>query len=78
MFRTNKRIEGSSVVKHIEVIDREQTHEFSESVQLITLEDFTKMLQSCGFAIEMVFGNYQLEEYQPQESPRCLIIARKS
>lgn len=78
MFRTNKRIDGSSVVKHIEVIDREQTHEFSESVQLITLEDFTTMLQSCGFAIEMVFGNYQLEEYQPQKSPRCLIIARKS
>jgi SAM-dependent methyltransferase len=78
LFRTAKRIVGNSVVKQIEVIDQETMHSFTEQVQLITLDVFSQMLQSCGFAIEKVFGNYQLEEYQPQESPRCLIIARKS
>jgi SAM-dependent methyltransferase len=78
LFRTAKQMEGNSVVKKIEVTDRDKTYSFTEQVQLITLEGFTAMLQSCGFVLEKVFGNYQLEEYQPQESPRCLIIARKS
>jgi SAM-dependent methyltransferase len=77
-FRTAKKIVGNYVVKHIEVFDQETTHVFTEQVQLITPDDFTSMLQSCGFVIEKVFGNYQLEEYQPHKSPRCLIIARKS
>jgi SAM-dependent methyltransferase len=78
LFRTEKKIEGKSVIKLIEVIDQETTHSFSERVQLITLDDFMQMLESCGFATEKVFGNYQLEDYRPQESPRCLIIASKS
>lgn len=77
-FRTAKRIEGNSVVKQIDVIDNGVTYSYSERVQLITLDHFTQMLQSCGFSVEKVFGNYQLDDYNPQESPRCLIIARKS
>ena len=78
LFRTAKSIEGNSVVKHIEVIDKGAIHNFVERVQLITLADFSSMLQSSGFTIDHVFGNYQLDEYRPKQSPRCLIIARKS
>jgi SAM-dependent methyltransferase len=78
LFRTAKSIEGNSVVKHIEVIDKGTTHNFVERVQLITLADFSSKLQSSGFTIDHVFGNYQLDEYRPEQSPRCLIIARKS
>jgi hypothetical protein len=78
LFRTSKRIEGHSVVKHIEVIDDGQISSFTERVQLITLDGFSSMLQASGFNVEQVFGNYQLEEYRPEDSPRCLIIARKS
>jgi SAM-dependent methyltransferase len=78
LFRTAKSVEGRSVVKHIEVSDHEQSHSFTEKVQLITLDDFSILLEKSGFTIQHVFGNYRLEEYRPQESPRCLIIARKS
>ena len=78
LFRTSKSIEGNSIVKHIDVNDAGVTHRFKERVQLIMLEDFTRMLHACGFKIEHVFGNYSLEDYRPEESPRCLIIARKS
>jgi SAM-dependent methyltransferase len=78
LFRTAKSIEGNSVVKHIEVIDKGAIHTFVERVQLITLADFSSMLQSSGFTIDYVFGNYQLDEYKPEQSTRCLIIARKS
>ena len=78
LFRTSKSIEGNSIVKHIQVNDTGVTHNFTERVQLIMLEDFTRMLHSSGFTIEHVFGNYLLEDYRPQKSPRCLIIARKT
>lgn len=78
LFRTSKSIEGNSIVKHIDVNDTGVKHHFTERVQLIMLEDFTRMLHACGFKIEHVFGNYSLEDYRPEESPRCLIIARKS
>lgn len=78
VFRTAKSVEGQSVVKHIEISDHEQSHSFAEKVQLITLDDFSILLGKSGFTIHHVFGNYRLEEYRPEESPRCLIIASKS
>ena len=62
LFRTSKSIEGNSIVKHIQVNDTGVTHHFTERVQLIMLEDFTRMLHSSGFTIEHVFGNYLLED----------------
>jgi SAM-dependent methyltransferase len=78
LFRTSKSIEGKSVVKQIEVNDAGVIHHFKERVQLIMHEDFQRMLQSSGFKIEKIFGNYSLNDYRPEDSPRCLIIARKS
>ena len=78
VFRTRKFIEGESVVKTIEILDNTQHFQFHERVQLITLEHFSTMLEQTGFELTAVFGNYQLGAYTAQESPRCLIIARKS
>ncbi len=78
LFRTAKCIEGNSVLKRIEVLDKGEAFHFCERVQLITIDDFSSMLTSAGFEILHVFGNYHLEEYRPEQSQRCLIIARKS
>jgi len=77
-FKTFKFIEGNSIVKHITVTDGEHVHRFSERVQLLTLDQFSTMLQAAGFEITHVFGDYRLAPYQPEQSPRCLIIASKS
>jgi SAM-dependent methyltransferase len=77
-FHTHKKREGDSIVKYIEVHDGDETIHFRERVQLITLDQFQSMLATAGFTITDVFGNYELEPYIPEVSPRCLIIARKS
>ena len=77
-FKTFKFIEGNSIVKQITVTDGEHVHRFSERVQLLTLDQFSAMLQAAGFEIRHVFGDYRLAPYQPEQSPRCLIIASKS
>jgi hypothetical protein len=65
-------------VKQITVTDGDHVHQFSERVQLLTLDQFSAMLQAAGFEITHVFGDYHLAPYQPEQSPRCLIIASKS
>ena len=77
-FKTFKYVKGNSIVKQITVSDRDQVHLFSERVQLLTIDQFTAMLQTAGFEITHVYGDYHLTPYQPEQSPRCLIIARKS
>ena len=78
LFKTFKCIEGNSIVKQITVTDGEHVQRFSERVQLLTLDQFSAMLQAAGFEITHVFGDYRLTPYQPEQSPRCLIIASKS
>jgi SAM-dependent methyltransferase len=78
VFHTHKKREGDSIVKYIEVHDGDETFHFRERVQLITLNQFQSILTAAGFTITEVFGNYELESYIPEVSPRCLIIARKS
>jgi SAM-dependent methyltransferase len=78
IFETRKFRQNNSIVKSIEVTDSGLTHHFQERVQLITADDFRQMLQSSGFEVMCIFGNYRLEVFNPEYSDRCLIIARKS
>lgn len=78
LFHTIKFRDGQSIVKHIEVHDSGDVYRFRESVQLLTREDLEALLLSTGFEIVEVLGNYDLDVYNPEKSPRCLIIARKS
>jgi len=78
VFHTVKTREGHSIVKHIKVRDQGEVYHFQESVQLLTREDLEALLSSAGFHIVDVYGNYDLDAYNPEKSPRCLIIASKS
>ncbi len=49
----------------------------TEKVAKFTLADFTGMLSFRGMQIKQVFGNYQLEPYHPEDSPRLILLAQK-
>jgi 2-polyprenyl-3-methyl-5-hydroxy-6-metoxy-1,4-benzoquinol methylase len=50
---------------------------FTESVKLFTPESITKLLESEGFAVERVAGDYRGSLYDKDSSPRILIFSRK-
>ncbi len=77
VFNTTKKIEDGKVVKEIRVTDQGEEHEFRESVQLLTLDDFKSMFLEVGLKLEKVFGDYQLGPFHPEESPRLIMIASK-
>ena len=51
--------------------------EFIERVARFSLDDFEKMFQANSLIIQEVFGDYQLQAYEPKRSPRLILIAKK-
>lgn len=76
-FETQKFIENNCICKRIDVRDDSTTHHFMERVQLLDLNWFQTNLAQCGFAIDHVFGDYQLNVYHQEQSPRLILVARK-
>lgn len=76
-FNISKTVEDGFIIKRIEVIDQGKTFHFKERVQALTLDDFKRYLSKTGFELKEVFGNYQLEPYEPTTSDRLILIASK-
>jgi SAM-dependent methyltransferase len=50
---------------------------YSERVARFSLDDFSRMFDQCGLIIDAVFGDYGLAPYEPNSSPRLILLARK-
>ena len=76
-FNIDREIEDGIIKKNIDIIDGEKEFRFVERVRALTRQDFVGMLTRCDFEILDTFGNYNLEEYHEDKSPRLILIARK-
>lgn len=76
-FIINRKVEEGVIIKSIDVIDRSHRSKFVEQVDELYLADFTEYLSRAGFKIVSKYGNYQLEEYEPANSSRLIIVAEK-
>jgi SAM-dependent methyltransferase len=76
-FATEKKIENDFVVKNITVFDNQNEFHYQEKVQLLTLENFKNYLAKEKLVIQSVLGNYELDEFNLNESPRLIILAQK-
>ena len=52
-------------------------HLFTEKVAKFSLHDFSEMLAYSGLQIQEIFGDYQLNPYDGQQSDRLILIATK-
>jgi SAM-dependent methyltransferase len=76
-FAIEKKIENDFVIKNISVFDNEKEFRYQEKVQLLTLENFQSYLTKENLSIKSVFGNYELDVFNLNESPRLIILAQK-
>lgn len=76
-FDIHRELEAGVIRKHIRVNDGDKTHRFEERVRALTKADFSGMLSRTGFEILDIFGNYGLEKFEAEMSPRLILIARK-
>lgn len=76
-FKTEKFIEDEFIVKSINFENNDQSHHFQEFVRRIDLEKFKRYFNSCGLELIETFGDYQLNEFDEQQSERLILIAEK-
>ncbi len=76
-FKINKRIEGQHVIKDIRFSDGGEDFHFFERVKLHTLDEIDQLASQCGFERVKLYGNYKLEGFDLETSPRCINIFKK-
>jgi len=77
-FKIRRRLETGHFLKQIDFRDTEgRDRKFVESVAAFGLSQFVEMFRSAGMSLVATFGNYKLQEYNPLESPRLIMIFKK-
>jgi SAM-dependent methyltransferase len=76
-FHIKKKIEGGFIKKEIEFLADGQNQHYQEQLKLIKPEQFQKLFAGADLRIKHVFGNYDLEVFDPSKSTRQVIIAEK-
>jgi SAM-dependent methyltransferase len=76
-FGISREVKDGYITKHIHVVNGKTHHNYAEKVAALSKQDFTGMLAQAGFEILDIFGNYNLDQFSEQKSPRLIIIARK-
>lgn len=76
-FEITRNYDGTHIFKRIQFNDQGKAFDFTERVQALKIGDFTQLLVNNGFEIIRTFGDFQLNDYQENDSDRLLIIAKK-
>lgn len=77
-FRITKRIENGYIIKDIDFEDQGKKYHYYEKVKLFTLKKIEEYAKNFGFEVVKVFGNYELQDFDLETSPRCINVFRKS
>jgi 2-polyprenyl-3-methyl-5-hydroxy-6-metoxy-1,4-benzoquinol methylase len=76
-FKINKYIEKGYIYKDIHFKVQDKTYAFTERVKLLFLEDFKTFFKAADLEIKEVWGNYALEKYDLNQSPRMIFLCQK-
>jgi SAM-dependent methyltransferase len=82
IFHLTRKYDGKHFYKKIWIRDKNANKagkenapvEFAEKIAAFTLADFTALFSRNGLTIEQIFGNYQLDPFDENTSPRLLMI----
>lgn len=75
----NRWIEDGFVKKRITLqeLNGGEPREYLEQVRLYSVEQMSAMLEESGFGQIQIFGDYQFQPYQENDSPRMIFFAIK-
>lgn len=71
-FTIKKRIENNYIIKDIIFEDQGKKFHYFEKVKLSTLEQIEALANSCGFEALNIWGDYSLDLFDREISPRCI------
>lgn len=77
-FHIKKRIEDEHVIKDIQFHDDGKDFHYFEKVKLHTLEEISNYAAEFGFERVNIFGDYVLNDFDEETSPRCINVFKKN
>jgi SAM-dependent methyltransferase len=75
-FHNTRRFENGFIYKEIEFRDNDHDYHFTERVSALTLEDFQSYFAASGLDLIDIYGNYKMDDYNPETSERLIMIFR--
>lgn len=76
-FNISKKIENNTIIKSIDFTDKGESFHFEERVKLFYKTYFEDLAKECNLTILNTFGNYQLQEFDVNTSPRLILVLQK-
>lgn len=77
VFTIDKKIENGFIIKNIQVTDGEKQFHYYEKLQAIDLKTFQDLFIKANLHIVDLFGDYDLNSFDPEKSSRLILIAEK-
>ena len=79
-FQINRKLSGGFLIKEIFISDPSHPTplHFVEKVATFRIEDFSQLLQREGLYIREALGDYTLVPFNPETSPRLILICEKT
>ncbi|HTO15151.1 MAG TPA: class I SAM-dependent methyltransferase [Edaphocola sp.] len=77
-FYIQRKKENDRIIKSIDFKNKEEkAYHFEEKVFAFSKEDFEKIFEQSGLKLIHTFGNYDLDEFNIETSPRLIMIFEK-
>ena len=77
-FNIVRSYNNGHIIKDIEFKDKNSTFKYQENVKAISLAEFKNYFSTANLNIESIFGDYELNDFDIENSDRLIIIARKN
>ncbi|MDC1337703.1 SAM-dependent methyltransferase, partial [Flavobacteriaceae bacterium] len=76
-FNIKRKIDKHLVTKEISFSDNNIDFKFKESVNTLSIIDFKNYFKKTNLEIIQLFGDYDLNKFNKDKSPRLIIIFKK-
>jgi SAM-dependent methyltransferase len=76
-FTITKEMKDNAIIKHIRVDDRNEQYNFYESVKLYQPEEIIELANQVNLKKINLFGDYELNTFDPNKSPRMIFVFEK-
>ncbi|MDI9874536.1 SAM-dependent methyltransferase [Flectobacillus rivi] len=76
-FEITKTLQDGFIIKDIDFMDEGHEYHFHEKVQAISLTDFQHYFSAAGLKLKQIFGDYHLNAFDIETSPRMIFILEK-
>ncbi|MEX0996260.1 MAG: class I SAM-dependent methyltransferase [Flavobacteriaceae bacterium] len=73
-FHIHRYVKDGYIIKDISFKDNNETYFFTEKVKALTKEDFMDYFSKAGIELLFTFGNYNLDPFDREQSPRLILI----